>query len=107
MLFRSVFSGIELTAEQSDRNSVRDDYRAFQAINRRDLRVEPMELSLRMANANQYRAILADCLIAVIRQPDQTDSIMASCSLQWDQLTVKLGIETQRISEEQSLGYRK
>ena len=104
---RAVFSGIELTAEQSDRNSVRDDYRAFQAINRRDLRVEPMELSLRMANANQYRAILADCLIAVIRQPDQTDSIMASCSLQWDQLTVKLGIETQRISEEQSLGYRK
>ena len=66
-----------------------------------------MELSLRMASANQYRDILADCLIELIRQPDQADSIMASCSLQWDQLTVKLGIETQRISEEQSLGYRK
>ena len=104
---RAVCSGIELTAEQSDRNSVRDDYRTYQMINSRDSRVEPMELSLRMANANQYRAILADCLVASIREPDQIDPIMASCSLKWNQLTAKLGIETQRISEEQSLGYRK
>ena len=104
---RTVCSAIELPPEQSDRNSIREDYRAFQTINSRDSRVETMELSLRMANANQYRAILADCLVASIRAPDQIDTIMAGCSSQWDQLTAKLGIETQRISEEQSLGYRK
>ncbi len=104
---RTVCSAIELAREQSDRNSIREDYRAFQTINSRDSRVETMELSLRMANANQYRAILADCLVASIRAPDQIDTIMADCSSQWDQLTAKLGIETQRISEEQSLGYRK
>ncbi len=104
---RAVCSGIELTPEQSDRNSVRDDYRAFQTINSRDSRVETMALSLRMASANQYRAILADCLVASILEPDKIDPIMASCSSKWDQLTAKLGIETQRNSEEQSLGYRK
>jgi len=104
---RSVCTRVELTAEQNDRNNVRDDYRAFQAINNRDLRVEPMGLSLRMANANQYRAILADCLVEAILQPDRIDSIMVGCSSKWDQLTAKLGIETQRLSEEQSLGFSK
>ncbi len=104
---RAVCPRVELTAEQFDRNSGRDDYRAFQLINNRDTRVEPMELSLRMANADQYRSILADSLISAIKSPDQIDTIMNACSQQWDQLTVKLGIDTQRISEEQSLGYRK
>ena len=104
---RTVCSGIELTTEQIDRNSVQGDYRTYQTINSRDSRVETMELSLRMASANQYRAILADCLVASIREPDQIGPIMVSCSLKWDQLTAELGIETQRISEEQSLGYRK
>lgn len=104
---RAVCPRVELNAQQSDRNSARDDYRAFQTANRKDSRVQTMALSLRMANAVHYRAILADCLIAAIREPDQIDSIFASCSEKWDQLTAKLGIETQRISEEQSLGYRK
>ena len=104
---RAVCSGVELNVQQSDRNNERDDYRAFQTVNRRDSRVETMAISLRMANAVQYRAILADCLVAALREPDQIDSIFASCSEKWDQLTAKLGIETQRISEEQSLGYRK
>lgn len=104
---RSVCTRVELTAEQNDRNNVRDDYRAFQGINNRDLRVEPMGLSLRMANANQYRAILADCLVEAIREPDRIDSIMAGCSSNWDKLTAKLGIEAQRLSEEQSLGFSK
>jgi hypothetical protein len=104
---RSVCTRVELTAEQNDRNNVRDDYRAFQAVNNRDLRVEPMGLSLRMANANQYRAILADCLVDAIREPEQIDDIMAGCSRKWNQLTAKLGIESQRLSEEQSLGFSK
>ena len=104
---RAVCSGVELNVQQSDRNSERDDYRAFQTVNRRDSRVETMALSLRMANAVQYRAILAECLVAALREPEQIDSIFASCSEKWDQLTAKLGIETQRISEEKSLGYRK
>ncbi len=104
---RSVCTRVELTAEQNDRNNVRDDYRAFQAVNNRDLRVEPMGLSLRMANANQYRAILADCLVDAIREPEQIDAIMAGCSTKWNQLTAKLGIDAQRQSEEQSLGFSK
>ena len=104
---RSVCTRVELTADQNDRNNVRDDYRAFQAVNNRDLRVEPMGLSLRMANANQYRAILADSLVDAIRNPDQIDTIMAGCSTKWNQLTAKLGIEAQRLSEEQSLGFSK
>ena len=104
---RSVCTRVELTAEQNDRNNVRDDYRAFQAVNNRDLRVEPMGLSLRMANANQYRAILADCLVDAIRDPEQIDAILAGCSTKWNQLTVNLGIEAQRLSEEQSLGFSK
>ena len=105
--FRAVCPRVELASDQNDRNGVRDDYRAFQSINSRDLRVEPMELSLRLANSNQYRAILAETLVASIREPDKIDSIMASCSTQWDQLTETLGIDTQRISEEKSLGHRK
>ena len=104
---RSVCPRVELTMDQSDRNGARDDYRAFQAINNRDSRVEPMELSLRMANSDQYRAILAQSLVASIREPDQIDSILASCASKWDQLTEKLGIDLQRISEEKSLGHRK
>jgi hypothetical protein len=104
---RSVCTRVELTPEQNDRNNVRDDYRAFQAVNNRDLRVEPMGLSLRMANANQYRAILAACLVDAIREPEQIDAIMAGCSTKWNQLTAKLGIEAQRLSEEQSLGFSK
>lgn len=104
---RSVCTRVELLGEQNDRNNVRDDYRAFQAVNSRDLRVEPMGLSLRMANANQYRAILADCLVDAIREPDKIEAIMAGCSTKWNQLTAKLGIDTQRLSEEQSLGFSK
>lgn len=105
--FRAVCPRIELAQEQNDRRSVRDDYRAYQSINARDTRVEPMELSLRMANANQYRAILADYLVSAIREPDQVDAILADCSAKWDQLTANLGVDSQRISEEQSLGFRK
>ena len=105
--FRAVCPRVELAPEQNDRSNVRDDYRAYQSINSRDTRVEPMELSLRMANANQYRAILADCLVSAIREPDQIDAILADCSAKWDQLTANLGVDTQRISEEQSLGLRK
>jgi len=105
--FRAVCPRIELAPEQNDRSSVRDDYRAYQSINTRDTRVEPMELSLRMANANQYRAILADCLVLAIREPDQIDAILADCSAKWDQLTANLGVDSQRMSEEQSLGFRK
>ncbi len=104
---RAVCPRIELTAEQSDRNSSGIGYRAFQLLNNRDNRVEPMELSLRMANADQYRSILADSLIAAIKSPDQIETILGACSRQWDQLTIQLGADTQRISEEQSLGYRK
>ena len=104
---RSVCTRVELTAEQNDRNNVRDDYRAFQSVNSRQLRVEPMGLSLRMANANQYRAILADCLVDAIREPDKIDAIMAGCSTKWNELTAKLGIDAQRLSEEQSLGFSK
>ncbi len=105
--FRAVCPRVELAPEQNDRSSVRDDYRAYQSINSRDTRIEPMELSLRMANANQYRVILADCLVSAIREPDKIDAILADCSAKWDQLTVKLGVDSQRISEEQSLGFRK
>ena len=104
---RSVCSRIELAAGQKDRNSIRDDYRAFQAANSHELPSEPMGLSLRMANADQYRVILGDCLVEALRSPDKIESILAGCSIKWNQLTTTLGIETQRISEEQSLGYRK
>jgi hypothetical protein len=104
---RSVCSRIELVAGQNDRNGIRDDYRAFQAANSHELPSEPMGLSLRMANADQYRAILADSLVEALRSPDKIESILAGCSTKWNQLTTTLGIETQRISEEQSLGYRK
>ena len=104
---RSVCSRIELAAGQNDRKSVRDDYRAFQATNSLELPSEPMGLSLRMANADQYRAILADCLIDALRSPDNIESILAGCSTKWNQLTSTLGIERQRMSEEQSLGLLK
>lgn len=105
--FRGVCPRVELTMDQNDRNGSREDYRAFQAINNRDSRVEPMELSLRMANSDQYRTILAQSLVASLREPDQIESILASCATEWDQLTEKLGIDSQRISEEKSLGHRK
>ena len=98
---------VELAPDQSDRNSARDDYRAFQSINNRDSRLEPMELSLRMANADQYRAILTDSLMSALKSPDEIETIMANCAVQWNQLTTNLGIDSQRISEEKSLGYRK
>lgn len=103
---RAVCSRIELSAGQNDRNSIRDDYRAFQSINSPELPSEPMGLSLRMANADQYRAILADCLAEALRWPDKIESILADCSMKWNLLTNKLGMEQQRMSEEQSLGYR-
>ena len=105
--FRSVCPRVELTSDQNDRNGIREDYRAFQSINSRDSRVEPMELSLRLANSDQYRAILGESLVACLREPDQIESLMASCATQWDQLTEKLGIDSQRVSEEKSLGHRK
>jgi len=104
---RAVCSRVELLPGQSDRLSGQDHYRAYQTINNRDSRVEPMELSLRMANANQYRAVLSDCLVSAIQSPDRIDSIMAGCASKWDELTLQLGVDSQRISEEQSLGYRK
>jgi len=104
---RAVCSRIELAAGQNDRNSIRDDYRAFQSINSTELPSEPMGLSLRMANADQYRAILSDSLVEALGSPDKIDSILADCSMKWNVLTNKLGMEQQRMSEEQSLGYRK
>ena len=104
---RAVCSRIELNAGHNDRNSIRDDYRAFQLINSTELPSEPMGLSLRMANADQYRAILSDALVEALRWPDKIDLILAVCSENWNLLTNKLGMEQQRMSEEQSLGYRK
>jgi len=104
---RAVCSRIELAAGQNDRNSIRDDYRAFQSINSNELPSEPMGLSLRMANADQYRAILSDSLVEALGSPDKIESILADCSMKWNVLTNKLGMEQQRMSEEQSLGYRK
>ena len=66
-----------------------------------------MELSLRLANSGQYRAILGESLVACLREPDQIESLMASCATKWDQLTEKLGIDSQRVSEEKSLGHSK
>ena len=60
-----------------------------------------------MANADQYRAILSDALVEALRWPDKIESILAVCSEKWNLLTNKLGVEQQRMSEEQSLGYRK
>lgn len=105
--FRSLSGRIELMPEQTDRNSVREDYRDFQRVNNREMRAEGLELSLRIANADQYRAFLADSLIAAMGNPDQSAAILAKCSKDWNQLTVALGTEKQRISLEQSLGYRK
>jgi len=104
---QAVCSRIELPPEQNDRNNIRPDYRAFQVAQSREARSEPMELSLRMANADQYRALLSKSLVDAIQKPDKIDSIMANSATQWDELTTKLGIDSQRISEEQSLGYRK
>ncbi len=104
---RSVCSRIELGPSQNDRNSIREDYRVFQSINSRELTSEPMGLSLRLANADQYRAILADGLVEILRSPDKIESVLTDCSGKWNRLTATLGIETQRMSEEQSLGYRK
>lgn len=104
---RSICPRIELFPTQIDRDMAREDYRDFQLANSRDKRKEGMELSLRLANADQYRAALADSLIAAIRSPDQSAELMAQCSQSWNELTNKLGKETQRLSEEQSLGYQK
>jgi hypothetical protein len=105
--FRSICPRIELFPTQIDRDMAREDYREFQLANSRDKRKEGMELSLRLANADQYRALLADSLIAAIRSPDQSTELMAQCSQSWNELTTKLGKETQRLSEEQSMGYQK
>jgi hypothetical protein len=98
---------IELLPSQSDRNAARSDYREFQTVVNRSARPEGMELSLRMANANQYREILAESLILAIRSPDQIETIMSKCSSEWNALTNNLGKEAQRLSEEQSMGYQK
>jgi len=97
---------MELEESQQDRSRIGEDYRKFQQLNMRDIRVEGMELSLRLANADQYRAILAEHLISVIRDSQQTDRAMAECANRWNELTKKLGKETQRKSEEHSLGFR-
>jgi hypothetical protein len=66
-----------------------------------------MELSLRLANANQYRAALADTLSKAILQPDNIDGLLQECSKQWEAITESLGRESQRISEERSQGFEK
>ena len=104
--FRTICPAMELEESQQDRSRIGEDYRKFQQLNMRDIRVEGMELSLRLANADQYRAILAEHLISVIRDSQQTDRAMAECANRWNELTKKLGKETQRKSEEHSLGFR-
>ncbi len=104
---RAVCPRIELMTEQIDRNSGREDYRAFQAVNSRDSRIEPMELSLRMARSDQYRTNLADDLISAIQTPEQIERIMTNSAMKWNALTTQFGIDAQRSSEEQSLGFRK
>jgi hypothetical protein len=98
---------IELYSSQSDRNAIFADYRQFKAIESKATRLEGMELSLRFANASKYREILAEHLISVIRSPEQAQSIMAQCSTAWNELTNKFGKDIQRLSEEQSMGYKK
>ena len=104
---RTLCPRIELRSGQLDRSASQDDYREFQIANNRDTRQEGMQLSLRLANADQYRALLADSLVAAILAPDKAGDIMAKCSQDWNDLTTKLGKEPQRLSEQQSLGYMK
>jgi hypothetical protein len=105
--FRKVCSRIDVLPGQFDSASVREDYRAFQAVESKATGLEGMELSLRLANANQYRAALADTLSKAILQPDNIDGLLQECSKRWEAITESLGRESQRISEERSQGFEK
>jgi hypothetical protein len=103
--YRNVCSRIELLPAQQDRNLARDDYRDYQSVNSKASRFDGLGLSLRMANAEQYRSLLAKALVAGLSTPGRMEAVMADCSLQWEELTDKLGREKQRISEENSQGF--
>jgi len=102
---RAKYPRIELLPSQRDRNTLRTDYRDFQSLNDKDSQTDGVDLSLRMANADQYRSILADALIQALCNPNDCEQIMARCSDEWNSLTDKLGLDSQRKSQEQSLGF--
>jgi hypothetical protein len=104
---RLVCPRIELLPSQSDRSGIRSDYRAFQSMNLKPHLNHGLELSLRFANGMQYKKALADCLIQVIRSPDDAAAIMAECTASWNEISNQLGHDKQRTAIEQSLGFQK
>lgn len=95
----------DLLPDQSDRNSVRDDFRAYQTTIGRDVRSDSLELSLRFAFASEYKALLADALIRAIADPNNAGPILVECNEQWNQTTLKHDPDLQRVSVEKSQGY--
>lgn len=98
-------SRYDLLPDQSDRNSVRDDYRAYQTTIGRDVRSDSLELSMRFAFASEYKALLGDALIRAIVEPSNAGPILIECNEQWNQITLKHDPDLQRVSVEKSQGY--
>lgn len=98
---------IELLDSDHDRNLVREDYRDYQTMQRLESSHLSMELTPRFFRNDQYRELLGDALVDILRDPDQAEKRLAQCKKAWDQLTDEIGKEKLRVSLESASGYSK
>ncbi|MFN7735134.1 MAG: hypothetical protein ACK5O8_03385 [Pirellula sp.] len=98
---------IELLESDHDRNLVREDYRDYQTMQRLESSHLSMELTPRFLRNDQYRELLGDALVDILRDPDQAEKRLAECKKAWDSLTDEIGKEKLRFSLESESGYSK
>jgi len=98
---------IELLESDHDRNLVREDYRDYQTMQRLESSHLSMELTPRFVRNDQYRELLGNALVDILRDPDQAEKRLAECKKDWDKLTDEIGKEKLRVSLEAASGYSK
>jgi hypothetical protein len=98
-------TGVERWPSQPNGNSVRADYRAYQNLNNRDSRMEQPTLAIRFQSSQEYRAILSDYLIQILKEPSSSRVKLEECAQQWNALTDKIGLSSIRPSIEQATGF--
>ncbi len=95
---------IERWPNQFDSQLVNADRRAYHNLNNREQRGESLMLSTRFANSLTYRAVLAECLIKILEQPEQTSVHLEECTRRWNETTESVGLLKQRKNVELSMG---
>jgi len=98
---------VELMESDHDRNLVREDYRDYQTMQLLESSHLSMELTPRFLRNDQYRGMLGEALIDILRDPDQAEKRLAECKKAWDMLTDEIGKEKLRVSLESASGYVK